>query len=38
MILMLDKYSQKGLFDFSRQQSYKEQCNAPDDKAGVYLI
>jgi hypothetical protein len=35
---LLDKYSITGSFSFKPTESFRDKCNAPKDKAGVYLI
>lgn len=34
----LEQYKSKGNFSFNFIRSYKESCNAPSDKSGVYLM
>ncbi len=35
---ILKRYPIQGFFTYKLQESYKECCNAPSDKSGVYLI
>jgi hypothetical protein len=35
---ILKKYKNNGVFIFNYSQSFKKQCNAPNDQSGVYLI
>ena len=34
----LDKYELKDHFSFESHEDFRQKCNAPKDKAGVYLI
>jgi hypothetical protein len=35
---LLDKYLLAGSFSFKPSESLSDKCNAPEDKAGIYLI
>lgn len=35
---VLEKYTYRGEFTFEPQQDLKEECNAPSDASGIYLV
>jgi hypothetical protein len=38
MFEILKKYKSNGFYDFSLNGSYKDSCNAPSNRSGIYLI